>query len=104
MEEMAYVWFDLFVSLGIEHKALEKIRDQYPVDPDASLFEAINLWLSGGGWKQGGVVREPSWQVLVDVLYYEMLEAKLAGTIVEQHFSVENIEKYKKGKLHTVAC
>lgn len=98
VEEMAYVWFDLFVALGIEHKALEVIRDRYPVDPDASLFEAIHLWLSeGGGGKRGDVVRKPSWQVLVDVLYYEMLEAKLAGTVAEQHFSAEDLEKYTKG-------
>ena len=101
MEEMAYVWFDLFVVLGIEHKTLEEIRDRFPVDPDASLFEAIHLWLSKGGGKRGGVMRKPSWQVLVDVLYYEMLEAKLAGTIAEQHFLAEDFEKYKKGGYNT---
>lgn len=86
------MWFDLFRSLGIDHKVLEGIRQRYPIDPDASLFEAIGEWLGGGGDRS-----KPSWKALVDTLHSEMLEAKLADTIAERHFSAQDFKKYKKG-------
>lgn len=90
VEEMGFVWFDLFRSLGVDHKVLEGIRQRYPFDPDASLFEAIGEWLGGRS--------KPSWTALVDALRSEMLEAKLADTIAERHFSAQDLKKYTKGK------
>lgn len=88
---MSYVWFDLFRALGIEHKALEGIRQRYPFDPDASLFEAIGEWLGDGKIN-------PSWKALVETLHSEMLEAKLADVVAEKHFSAEELESYKKSE------
>lgn len=92
VEEMSYVWFDLFRALGVDFKVLEGIRQHYPFDPDASLFEVIGEWLGGGGSKS-----EPSWKALVDTLRSEMLEAKLADAIAEGHFSAQDLEVYKQG-------
>lgn len=89
---MSYVWFDLFRALGVDFKVLEGIRQHYPFDPDASLFEVIGEWLGGGGSKS-----EPSWKALVDTLSSEMLEAKLADAIAEGHFSAQDLEVYKQG-------
>lgn len=84
------MWFDLFRALGVDFKVLESIRQRYPFNPDASLFEVIGEWLKGG--------REPSWKALVDVLRSEMVEAKLADTIAEKHFSAQDLQIYKQGE------
>ena len=88
---MKYVWFDLFKAVGMDHKTLEGIRQQYPIDPEASLFECISVWVRGEQPK-------PSWRALVHTLRQRMLEAKLADGIAERHFSPPDLETYKKGK------
>lgn len=85
---MNYLWFDLFVALGMEFKTLEAIRQCYPINPNISLFEAITEWLRGD-------TPTPSWKALVDVLRHKMLEAKLADSIAEKHFSAQDLENYK---------
>jgi hypothetical protein len=99
VEEMCYMWFDLFKALGVDFKLLESIRQQYPFDPDASLFEVIREWLGGRASKI-----EPSWKALVDVLRSEMLEAKLADAIAEKHFSATDLQAYKQGALCVDVC
>ena len=87
--KMNYLWFDLFKALGMEHRDLEIIRQQYPFNPNISLFEAISEWLKRGN---------ASWVSLVQALRQNMLEAKLADGIAERHFSPQELEHYKSEK------
>ncbi len=77
---MNYMWFDLFVALGMSHQKMDRIRQKYPCDPNVSLFEAIVEWLNG---------EEPcpSWKALADVLRFKMLKSKLADEIEREHLS-----------------
>ena len=89
------MWFDLFRALGVDHKILESIRQRFPFDSDASLFEAINEWLRASQ-------EEASWNALVSTLRSKMLEAKLADTIAEKHLSAKDLANYKQSETFDV--
>lgn len=72
-EPLNGLWFECFEALNIEKSKLLRIRDKYMKDPKICVIESLRLWLVNDP--------PPSWEDLVLVLRYTVMETDLADRI-----------------------
>lgn len=72
-EPLNGLWFECFEALRIDKSKLIRIRDKYEKDPKICIIESLRLWLINDP--------PPSWDNLVQVLRYIVMETELADRI-----------------------
>lgn len=71
-------WYEIFLHLGFSYEQLAPIKEKYPLSPEVAMAEAVDLWTKGD-------IVSPSWESLVTVLRYKLLENDVANRIEKAH-------------------
>ena len=89
-------WYEIFHHLGFSHKQLTKCKNNHPLEPEQAMMEMISIWLEGN-------TAVPSWESLVSVLRYQLLENDIAGRI-EKVYCVQDESMNGKYILVLIFC
>ena len=87
---MKYHWYEIFHHLGFSHEQLQKCKKKHPLEPELAMMEMISMWIEGS-------TPVPSWESLVSVLRYQLLENDIASRI-EKVYGVQ--DELMKGKYY----
>ena len=71
-------WYDIFLHLGFSHEQLAECKRKYSLYPREAMKQMIPRWLAGEAL-------EPSWEALVLVLRYKLLEEDAAANIEKKY-------------------
>ena len=76
--DLKYQWYEIFHHLGFSHEQLARCKDNHSLEPDIAMLEMISQWTEG-------TTVTPSWESLVAVLRYQLLENDVANKIEKAH-------------------
>lgn len=82
------LWFECFHALKVDKTKLLQIRDKYRKDPKICVIEGIRAWLENTD-------PPPSWESLVPVLRYVLLETELADRIERLYVDPSKYPNYQ---------
>ena len=69
IRELKHHWYEIFHHLGFSHEQLAQCKKKHPLDSELCLMEMITQWTRG----------TPSWESLVSILRYQLLENEVAN-------------------------
>ena len=96
IEDLKPYWYDLFLFLGFSHEQLAECKRKYVLEPGTAMRHFIPKWLEADNLK-------PSWETLVSVIRYKLLEEDVAANI-EKKYCVQEEHPPNSKYMYPVSC
>ena len=91
ISDLKHHWYEIFHHLGFSHEELTQCKKKHSLEPELAMKEMISRWTAGD-------TPAPSWESLVSVLRYKLLENDTANKIEKAYCRLKDSTTTSNGK------